>query len=198
MALGTGIFLAALVLALVQLFLGTRDRWPWKRITAVLAVLTIALPLTGWGVYAVNDWWSKRPVKATSFLGKQIGAKRDDVIFLIGKPNNSNDPKTWIYELTDTRPYIMVGFDRDTVSYVGSVVSRNAGLNGIMIGDTYQSVLERLGDPSVVFQSADKTRRYLNYLTFGMTIGVAFGTVQFLTAYDGKAPMLLKDEQAIK
>ena len=33
MSLGTGIFLSALVVSAVVLFLGTKDRWDWPRLS---------------------------------------------------------------------------------------------------------------------------------------------------------------------
>ena len=38
MDVGTGIFLSAIFLGLIALFIGTKDRWKWKKIILILAV----------------------------------------------------------------------------------------------------------------------------------------------------------------
>jgi hypothetical protein len=89
MSIGSAIFLAALVFAILYLYKITRDRWNWRRIvrrtlvaTGSVATVT-ALALTG---VFVNENLGSRPQTQTGYADLRLGMTMAEVKYVKGNP----------------------------------------------------------------------------------------------------------------
>jgi hypothetical protein len=91
MSLGTGLFMGIALAALVYLYVHTRDRWKWRRIMGVSALI-VALPLAALGVYIGYETWSSsrvaKPARVNSYAGVTIGQSKGEVIYALGRPSS--------------------------------------------------------------------------------------------------------------
>jgi hypothetical protein len=89
MAVGTGIFFAALLIALVLLYATTKDRWRWrtfvKRSAFAMLLLVIAGILTAAGVYV---WNNLPPGLQKQYAGLEIGISPEEVLYRRGTPTS--------------------------------------------------------------------------------------------------------------
>jgi hypothetical protein len=89
MAVGTGIFFAALLIALVLLYATTKDRWRWrtfvKRTAFAVLLLAVAGLLTVAGVYF---WNNLPPGLQKQYAGLEIGISTAEVLYRRGSPNS--------------------------------------------------------------------------------------------------------------
>jgi hypothetical protein len=89
MAVGTGIFFAALLIALVLLYATTKDRWRWgtfvKRSALAVLILAIAGLLTVAGVYV---WNNLPPGLQKQYAGLDIGISTAEVLYRRGTPTS--------------------------------------------------------------------------------------------------------------
>ena len=99
MTLGTGIFLAAIVMSLTALFIATKDRWNWKKILLWPLGICVAGGLAMWGYIEYDNRADearaiekKGPTVQSSFWDIPLGATQDDVFFKKGKPNGGLPP----------------------------------------------------------------------------------------------------------
>src|SRR5437762_2426291 len=90
MSVGTGIFLAAVILSAVYLYGITRDRWRWGKIIrrGVVGVGCAAV-LVGVGVAAVTGygWIAARPKPQTEYAEIRLGMSMADVKYARGYPS---------------------------------------------------------------------------------------------------------------
>lgn len=192
MTLGTGVFLSAVVLGLIQLYLQTGDRWRWRRIVGVIAALAVLVPIGAVGIWWASDFEKSRPHKVTKFLNIEIGMPKEDVKFLMGKPDQM-DNKLWIYFAKDYKPPVFVEFYAGKVDKIGTIGASDVVLSGVRMDDDYQSVVARLGKPTVVDRSNDNLSRTLYYPSIGVAIGMSGGKVEYLAAYGGHTNAELVD-----
>ena len=78
MNLGLSIFLSAVFLGIIVLFIATKDRWNWRRIVlwpikSASWVVLVLLILGGIGLF-VNEVLLNRPKLQTSFWGISLGS----------------------------------------------------------------------------------------------------------------------------
>lgn len=86
MEIGTGFFLAAIILGTVWLYVATRDRWNWKKLLLwPLAAVLVLSAIGGAGIY-VKDWFEDRPRQELALWGIRLGASPADVKFAKGIP----------------------------------------------------------------------------------------------------------------
>src|SRR5215471_10684326 len=119
MSVGLGLFLGLTVLSLTLLYVGTKDRWKWKRIWLWIFLVFGGLPVLGLGIYYL---WSHVPRPAepcTELWGISLGMPRKEVLFRKGPPSDSTSLSslTWTYK-SDYEPTYRVGFARDSVDWV--------------------------------------------------------------------------------
>lgn len=86
MEIGTGIFVSALLLAVVILYAVTKDRWAWRRIITrtALVLLAIVLPITlvGIGYYL----WPEKIGRQTEYAGIRLGISPAEIKYIKGYP----------------------------------------------------------------------------------------------------------------
>ncbi|NWB32089.1 hypothetical protein [Pseudomonas gingeri] len=172
MSVGTGIFLSALLLSAVILFVATKDRWNWKRILkwGLLLPTTLAASL-GIGLY-IYDWQSDRPVSQVNFNNIPITATPADVKFLKGEPTSKEGDNRWLYnanhepEASNPAKYI-VKFKDNHIHYImyfsGESIHYHPYLLGFSDGSSYEDVQTKLGTPSHTSQSYDELNRIISY-----------------------------------
>lgn len=85
MELGTGVFLSAVFLGTVALFIATKDRWNWKKIFLWPLAVVVVLSLVGGIVAYAYKQYEERPKVPSEFKGIQLGEKFQDAIFKHGK-----------------------------------------------------------------------------------------------------------------
>lgn len=91
MGLGTGIFLSAIFLGLVALFIATKDRWNWKKIALWPLGIIFAFSVIG-GVSAYGyRLYNERLQVPTTFQGIQLGQTFDDAEFKLGKAQTRSE-----------------------------------------------------------------------------------------------------------
>lgn len=202
MALGTGIFLSAFILSVVLLYNATKDRWRWRRILIWVAGLLVILPslalVSAYVIERIND----RPRAMESLWGIAIGSTMEDVLFLKGKPDSKLGGR-WFYDIdadeSDMDYVVNFGKTGRSVRYVG-VTSGGPiyEVNGIEFGDSYESVIGRLGKPDYVSISEDGLSRGLSFKEYKMWIGLSKGEVEVILVSDGKNPIRLRGERKPK
>lgn len=172
MSLGTGIFLASIVLGLVYLYINTRETWNWGKITkragqSVLGVLGVIF--LGIGALYVYESIDKPSVKAkdskpgvvSSLEGISIGDRLSDVEFRLGsKKDREQQPGDEIfYELTsktnvkfninrETKLVTMIAFEctNDAFSYPNLY---SFSVHGVKCGMSSDEILSRYEPRSV-------------------------------------------------
>lgn len=194
MQIGTALFLSALVLGFIHLFIRTRESWRWKRIAFVAFCAVVMLPMAIWGGITTYTWWDDRPKPINSYLGISPGAPHSDVVFLLGKPDQGDGSDLWLYNDNGQRGDTLIKFEKGRVRFIAALSGSHEPFNGVSIGDTYQSVIERLGEPEVVSRTKDETSRLLNYPTLRMGIDVTNGVVTSINVYDGIRPLRFMDD----
>jgi len=89
MSIGLGIFLSALIFAMVGLYLTTRDRWDWFHISRWVAIgcgLLVGLGAIGlaatWGYQKIANL----PTRQTTYADLTLGMTMDEVRYVRGDP----------------------------------------------------------------------------------------------------------------
>lgn len=197
MELGTGIFLASVVLALVFLYGHTKDRWRWKTIAlrTLLGLIVLA------GGTALLIWvygkYENRVIAQTEFLSISLGDKAPDVRFKKGNPAN-DDGKIWIFNNSTNQPELVVIF-KDTavkaVLYVGDCTYCN-NISGLGIGTSYAEVKEKLGEATSVSTSSDQLERLSSFEKWNLVFNLKENKVIAFGLYDPKLGPITFSKQA--
>jgi hypothetical protein len=87
MSIGSGIFLAALVIAVVLLYGITKDRWGWRKIVRRTAVALLALIALGGLTFSASYLWDRLPASIqTDYAGLRLGMDQNEVRYIKGHP----------------------------------------------------------------------------------------------------------------
>jgi hypothetical protein len=89
MSVGLGIFLASVVIALVVLYGITKDRWSWRQIARLCALIIAALVVLAGAVIGGVYFWSRLPAitsPQTEYAGIRLGVGPDEVLYIKGYP----------------------------------------------------------------------------------------------------------------
>ena len=178
MSLGTGVFLASLVLSATFLFYVTRDRWRWKRIALYAILGSMGLI----GVTAAGFWgylrWQDRPYAVQELDGFRLGMTEDDVRFFKGKPDEVESDGDWVYKVENRAAgrevASRIAFEGGKVSSVIVASSQRYVLPmlfGLSSSPTTQQVIEKLGPPQSVLSNKDGTGRILSYPQWNLSFG---------------------------
>lgn len=91
MDIGTGVFLSAVFLGLIALYISTKDRWKWKKIILILIGLPITIGLLAGGGITSYKWFKETfppTVKKQNGINKiMLGMTKDEVLYIKGKPS---------------------------------------------------------------------------------------------------------------
>lgn len=197
MSLGLGVFLSSILLSVTLIYLRTRDHWRWRKIALWFGIVTVGLPALVAGTYFTYQFYQNQPVRATELNGITVGAAKRDVLFLKGKPNLGQDTNNWVYwsEENVDRVLTIVEFHKDIVKTVAQMGSSYIAINGVRIGDSYQSVIDRLGKPDIVSYASNGTGRLLSFKAIRTAIGFEKGEVDYLAVYDGTGAIRYNSEK---
>ena len=103
MSLGTAIFLSAVLLSIVALFIATKDRWNWKKLVGWLFGVAAAVPIVAGVGFYVYSYIAELPKAQLSFCDIPLGATESDVKFLKGAPTEVQEQDHWIYKEAKSR-----------------------------------------------------------------------------------------------
>jgi hypothetical protein len=182
MELGTGLFLSAVFLGTVALFIATKDRWNWKKIFLWPLGVIFGLGIVG-GLY---QQYEDRPRKLKELWGVSINDSAGDVKFNKGEPT-TRDKDVWVY-----RPYetiegdYVVFFKNDrvrSVMYFGPMYNAPS-LHGVGHYDSPQELDKKLGPPSYVSHTKDELSRIYSYEKFNIVVHFSEGKMSGLGIYD--------------
>lgn len=186
MEAGTGIFWGLLVLALVVLYLKTRDRWNWRKIVVRSTLLVFGLAACIWLGLWGTSWHQNRVIAVTEFLGVKLTDTTTDIKFKKGKPKYEGNDGFWAFVGPDN-DYESIVLIRDkklrAIQYVGKCTYCH-NVFGLGISTSYDQVLEKLGQPTHVASSEDSLRRIASFDQWNLFFQLEEGKVVSLGMYD--------------
>ena len=181
MELGTGVFLSAVFLGTVGLFVATKDRWNWKKIFLWPLGVIVGLGIVGGSIAYLYRQHEDRPRKLTELWGVSLNDSAGDVKFKKGKPPwRMVDGDLWIYG----KYYVYFKNDRvRSVMYFGPMYE-GPSLHGVRHYDSQQELDAKLGPPSYVSRAKDGLRRAYSYKKFNIVVHFEKGEMSALGIYD--------------
>lgn len=196
MEIGTGIFLASVVLGLILLYGQTKEKWNWKKI--VLRTLCGSIALAG--IVTLLIWiygkYETRVFEQTEFLTIALGDKASDVKFKKGAPT-SEDGHVWIYKKFNEDESVVIFKDTEVraILYIGSCLYCYR-ISGLGIGTDYAEVKNKLGDPTFVSISSDQLERLASYKKWNLVFRLKKNMVEAIGIYNPKFEPLAFSKQA--
>ena len=182
MELGTGIFLSAVFLGTVALFVATKDRWNWKKIFLWPLAIIFGIGIVGGFIAYLYDAYEDRPAKITELWGISLNDSMADVKFKKGEPKErQDDNELWLYE----GPYA-VFFKNErvqSVAYFGPMYNAPT-LKGFNHYDTLQEIETKLGPPSYISRSKDELQRAYSFDKFNILVHFKQGEMSLIGIYD--------------
>jgi hypothetical protein len=184
MSVGTGIFLGAVVVALVVLFINTSNRWNWKRISILGLGILIGLPVLAVCIIYGLQAWNSRPQTQDELWGVRLGDSEADVKFKKGTPTHldSNGPPstTWLYPYTEDGKLLPTLHNGDVAAVIYLVkfspshkvkfvicaqgdLPTFTHLSGITPTSSLEEIEAALGQPDYVSRLSDETERWYSF-----------------------------------
>lgn len=198
MELGTGIFLSALFLGTIFLYVFTKDRWNWKKIILWNLGVLFGLSLIGIGAIYFYDKKSSEPVKGSELWEISLNDSIGDVKFKKGEPYSKPDPEIWVYKPYETLEGEYVIYFRE--NRVRAVIYKGPSYNaphikGVSFYDSVEDLEKKLGKPSFTSTSNDELRRLFSYPNFNMAAQFESGQINALGIYNPEmGPLRFRDE----
>ncbi|MFH2134518.1 MAG: hypothetical protein ABII81_04975 [Pseudomonadota bacterium] len=194
MSVGEGIFLSALLLSVVILFVATKDRWNWKRIVK----WGLALPVSCVAILALGIWglstYENRPVAQEEFQGIKLNSTPADVRFLKGEPIAKHSTEvSWVYDAHSgsAQPedaVVVVQFRDDKIRHITYWANERQivtpYLLGFSVGSEYDAVISKLGAPSHVSTSENGLGRLLSFEKYKVFFDFEQGKVRTYGIYN--------------
>ena len=204
MELGTGIFLSAIFLGIVALFIATKDIWNWKKIFLWPIGAIVVLAIVGGTITYLYGQYQDRPRKLTEFWGVSLNDTLGDVIFKKGEPTlrftDNKDPQNvfWFYgddmkelpksnnELRELTNGYFVQFKNNRIR---SISFEGKGFEGISLPgignfESLQQIENKLGPPSHVSRLEGELRRAFSFEKFNIVVMFAGGNMVSRGIYD--------------
>lgn len=202
MELGTGIFLSAVFLGIVALFIATKDRWNWKKILLWPSGVLLALAVIGGAGLYLYEKYESRPRKVTELWGIALADTASDIKFKKGEPTISKDGNVWQYRPTETSDYsyavIFKGDQIKAIVYFGAMYSAPI-IHGVGHYDSPEETNNKLGQPSFVSRSIDELQRIHSYEKYNIMTQYEAGKLLAIGIYNPSlGPMRFKEESAIE
>lgn len=186
MDVGTGIFLSGVLIAIVALYIATRDRWNWMKIVLWPSGVLLVLG-TSFYLYSLIP---AKPKIEKSFWEITLGASESDVLFAKGAPTTKNTHH-WLYRFNDDNgnwKYVYhVNFEDGKVwaiaYFAASSLDWHEQIQGINVGDSENSVRDKFGIPSPLVSSDDGLRRIYHYRDYNVVFELAQNKITGLGIY---------------
>lgn len=201
MEIGSGVFLSAIFLGTVWLYVATKDRWNWKKILLWPLAIVLGLSVIGAAGIYINDWVQDRPKKELGFWGIQLGASIADVKFTKGEPSRVKDVDIWQYPhgTPEREDGVFVVIFKDGkvrfVFHISNKNSSNPSIQGISSYSNTEDLVERFGQPSHVSRSKDELLQWHSFERFNVAFMLERGQVIALGVYDSSTgPIKFSDE----
>ena len=170
MDLGTSIFLSAILIGMIILFISTKDRWNWKKIVLSFVLLVVSLSILSGVGYLIYPTISNRPKPQTSFWDISLDSTKSDLKFLKGPPIKGSDATHWFYSNkppsnTGEDAIIHIGFKDEKIHFISYEGDYRYGpsLQGVYNRAPYREIIKKFGQPSSVSISEDELERILSY-----------------------------------
>lgn len=206
MSLGTSIFLSAILLGIISLFIATKDRWNWKRIAFWPIAIFISITVVAGVIFWIYSVVTELPHKQTIFWNLPLKAIKSDVKFLKGEPsrvdNVKNKGDVWVFiskkGYSDDEPLYLVYFKDNklyAILYSGPYLG-SPGIQGLDIGSPQETITEKFGTPSYVDVSDDELRRLQSYEKFNVFFYLRENKVYAFGMYDpASGPMQFEHKE---
>jgi hypothetical protein len=211
MELGTGIFLASLVIGFVMLYGQTKDRWNWKKIVwrglgapIVIGVIGVGSWL-GYIQYEDSKWQildKTDPTPIHEYDGIKLGMKEDTIIFLKGEPDYIGPENAEIKTISEYRNQyegsVAEKYSSEiTIFYDGAREVAGilcwsqreygcAPLGGIRLGSPVNQVFKLLGKPTNLKLSDNKKSLSVDYENLNISFDFYQGKVNSLGIFTNK------------
>lgn len=201
MELGTGIFLSAVFLGIVALFIATKDRWNWKKILLWPSSVLLALAVIGGAGLYLNEKYESRPRKVTELWDISLTDTANDIKFKKGEPNErSKTDGLWMaYKPYETLDGSYVIYFEDG-SQIRSIVYFGPMYNGPRIPsvghyDSPEELNSKLGQPSFISRSKNELKRILSYDKYNIVAQFEAGKLSAVGIYNPEfGPMRYEEE----
>lgn len=194
MSVGDGIFLSAVLLSIVGIYVTTKDRWNWKRI----AKWTLTLPIVVLSILSLGIWiysaYEDRLIAQESFEGLRLSSTPADVRFLKGEPiAKYSTEDRWVYDAHSgsAQPedsVVLVQFRDGKVRHITYWANErqivHPYLFSFSIGSEYDAVIKKLGQPSHVSTSANGLNRLLSFEKYRVFYEFERGKVKTYGIFD--------------
>ncbi len=189
MELGTGVFLSAVFVGGLVLYITTKDRWNWKKILLWPLGVVVGLSVIGGTGTYLYEQYKKQPQKMTVLWGIALGSSASDVRFARGVPSfdfGEKSNETWIYPAgSDDRHYFIDFKDGKvrSVMYFGPIYDAPT-IRGVGQNDSPEEIEKTLGAPSYVSRSRDDLRRWYSFDEFNIGVQFEKNRIAGLGIYD--------------
>jgi hypothetical protein len=195
MSLGAGIFLSAIFLGLIALFIATRGQWnwgkiitwPWKKIVIragiVIASLVLLTGIVLGGRYIYLKI-AERPKVQKSFWGLTLDSTKEDIKFLKGTPTTEKKDSWdyWVIENTIDIEY-SIQF-ANTKIWAISAIGTGPTIQNIGRRVSYDEVIRKFGKPSYISYSKNGLIRILSFKKYNVFFALEKGSVISLGIYN--------------
>ena len=173
MNLGLSIFLSSIILGIIFLYIATKDRWDWKKLSrlnwkkivikSVIIILAIYL-ISGLAIF-IGYKISNAPKKMNEFLGISLKDTKDDILFLKGKPSEITEYGNWIYKVSTNIEY-KIWFKDEKIHFIECYNGNDVDIQGIGLHSPTYEITDKFGLPSDKYFSKDKLNRLYLFLKF--------------------------------
>lgn len=201
MTVGAGIFAGATVIAIVALFIATKDRWNWRKIILWPLLSLVGLAIAGGlGIWAWNIY-EGRPKVQTTFGAVTLGESMDEVRFKKGalelvdskkERMDSEKGKDPTYHLSvDSGPSYRIRFRDGKVLAIYAFTTEkdySTNIQGIYFDASAEQIIEKFGHGAEIQRSVDGVRRSYAYPKYHVFFGLGTNKVQVMGIYDGAGP----------
>jgi hypothetical protein len=199
MELGTSVFLSAIFLGTVALFIATKDRWNWRRIFLWPVAAVLGLSIAGGTSVYIYDKYQSRLVPQTSLWDITLGTSPAQIKFEKGQPSKIISEDTWLYLLggeADNGRYV-IRFKDGKVRFIvyDGIRLYAPTIAGISPYSSLSDIEKKLGAPSFVSRSKDELRRWYSFDKFNICVLFEKGEVVGLGIFDPETgPIRFIDE----